>query len=540
MNGEGLRPDQQPDCLKEREEELLSDFSFAPVVDSLLKAGRIGEASRLCEAGVKTHPYYATGHLLLGQTYLAADRLEEARTELEKTLELEGPTPALLDSLVVCYDELGLDELARDCQALSKELDPRPLTEDESEGEPEMVDERDDSQEPGSMEEHEPEDVTIGGSMEIDDVGSPEDALKELEALLEGAGPSLEGEEESAPPEPPPVAEEPEPAGAGGDDLSAAEPAVPAGDEKSEMWKKIMEQADTTTGEGIEGIEDLSSVVDEEGVEEPAPAEAEEEVGDIPAVIEIEEVGVEESLTVESDLPLEGISAYPADVAPVEGLEITTPGGGAEDMAGMAEEPSEPGPIELPEEEVETTAGEPELEESFTVEQEIPLTDAAAPDMEISEPVEAAAEEPETGGVEEALKALEEEMMAKSDTGKEDEPALVEEAPMTVEGIDLEQALEEITPDEEEAIGPETDVSAPIEEKAEGAELPFSASAAGASIQIGTMDDSIKVAIQAEILVGKGNIKEAIRFYEALQLWEPERVSYKERLEELRRIQHNE
>ncbi|MFC1559380.1 hypothetical protein ACFL39_02195, partial [Gemmatimonadota bacterium] len=58
----------------------------------------------------------------------------------------------------------------------------------------------------------------------------------------------------------------------------------------------------------------------------------------------------------------------------------------------------------------------------------------------------------------------------------------------------------------------------------------------GISGAISNNDDSVIAAIQAEILAGKGLFNEAVRLFEALQIWEPDRESYRVRLEELRRL----
>ena len=96
------------------------DFLFAPDAQKLLREGRVEEAITLGQTGVAAHPHYSTGHMILGIAYLSARQYEEARLELEKALNLDGPGPALLDSLAVCYDGLGLIDRAEECRVLGE------------------------------------------------------------------------------------------------------------------------------------------------------------------------------------------------------------------------------------------------------------------------------------------------------------------------------------------------------------------------------------------------------------------------------------
>ncbi|MCK4349646.1 MAG: hypothetical protein KAX13_02245, partial [Candidatus Krumholzibacteria bacterium] len=123
-------------------------------------------------------------------------------------------------------------------------------------------------------------------------------------------------------------------------------------------------------------------------------------------------------------------------------------------------------------------------------------------------------------------------------TGEAEEVAADE---ATLEETTLEEtSLEEIAVEEVDL--PEGAVEEAVEEEKEeeGEELPGEVEgieAGSPTAQIKDADDSIRIAIQAEIIAAKGHTKEAIRLFEALHLWEPDRASYKERLDELRRLQ---
>lgn len=469
------------------EREMVANRAFAPAAHALLEERRVNEALRLCSAGVAAHPFYATGHLLLGSIHMAEERWEEARLSLERALQLDGTSPALLETLARCYDELELADIANDCRALGRDLDLRPLTDEENKGGPEMVEERANDREPGGEEEQGPEepreDFPTGG-----DLGSPEDALKELETLLEGAGPSLEGAEEQALEQPLPVDEGTE---------EVAEPAVAAeadDESKEDMWKKIMEQADAVTETGYEGVEKPEGLV---GLPEGGE-EAEEGAVEVEEEVEVG-VGVE-------------LEAGAGEAVEVESEELVA------------------GPLELSEQVIEDVSKGLELDDSFEIS---PVAEEAVPaPSEAEEPVEIAATEIEAEtGVEEALRALEgeQDLNSELDALKAD----AEEPDMdTVEETGLEElAIEEEVEKVGAGAGEEEVLSTLKEDLVSGG-----APSESGTIQINDAEDAIKIAIQAEIVATKGHTKEAIRLFEALHLWEPERASYKERLDELRRI----
>jgi len=453
---------------------------------------------------------------------MAIERWEDARLSLEQALQLDGASPALLETLATCYDRLGLADMAHDCCALSRDLDPRPLTDEENKGGPEMVEERANDREPGGEEEQGPEEPREDIFTEGGDLGSPEDALKELETLLEGTGPSLESAEEQALEQPLPVGEETE------EVAGEEEPAVAAeadDDSKEDMWKKIMEQADAVTETDHAEVDELESLV--------GPAEGEEEAEEG----EVVEVGAEETteLVLEGDLSLESIQEGPPEAAPVKDLDITTGeelGDALKEISSVVEEEEfVSGPLELSEQAIEDASTGLELDVSFEVS---PLAeDAGSVSSEAAESVEIAATEIETEtGVEEALRALE---------GEQDLDVELEALRAAAEEPDVdmveETGLEELAVEEEvEEVGVGAggeEVLSTLKEDLQSGGAPSKPG----TILINDAEDAIKIAIQAEIVATKGHTKEAIRLFEALQLWEPERAFYKERLDELRRLE---
>lgn len=61
-------------------------LTFAHVADVLLKSGRLEEATQICEEGIRRHPYYVTGHMVLGKCYLQKKQFDQAEKEFKRVL----------------------------------------------------------------------------------------------------------------------------------------------------------------------------------------------------------------------------------------------------------------------------------------------------------------------------------------------------------------------------------------------------------------------------------------------------------------------
>ncbi len=59
---------------------------FARLADTYLKMDKLDAATELCEDGIKKHPYYVTGHFILGKCYLAKKKYELAEKEFKRVL----------------------------------------------------------------------------------------------------------------------------------------------------------------------------------------------------------------------------------------------------------------------------------------------------------------------------------------------------------------------------------------------------------------------------------------------------------------------
>lgn len=70
------------DFLEQNPESII----FARLADVYLKMDKVETAAELCEEGIKKHPYYATGHFVLGKCYLAKKQYELAEKEFKRVL----------------------------------------------------------------------------------------------------------------------------------------------------------------------------------------------------------------------------------------------------------------------------------------------------------------------------------------------------------------------------------------------------------------------------------------------------------------------
>jgi tetratricopeptide (TPR) repeat protein len=63
-----------------------NSLTFGRVADALMKMGRVDEAIQLCEDGLRRHPSYVTGHMVLGKCYLKKKLFDQAEKEFKRVL----------------------------------------------------------------------------------------------------------------------------------------------------------------------------------------------------------------------------------------------------------------------------------------------------------------------------------------------------------------------------------------------------------------------------------------------------------------------
>jgi len=80
------------DEIKYLERKLLENPAsvfFARLASAYLQSDRLDEAIELCEAGVKKHPSYVTGHFILGKCYLKKKWLDQAEKEFKLAIKYD-------------------------------------------------------------------------------------------------------------------------------------------------------------------------------------------------------------------------------------------------------------------------------------------------------------------------------------------------------------------------------------------------------------------------------------------------------------------
>jgi tetratricopeptide (TPR) repeat protein len=76
----------QFETLKSRLQQDPDSLLFARVADGLLDREQLDEAIRICEDGIRKHPYYVTGHMVLGKCYLKKKLFDLAEKEFKRVI----------------------------------------------------------------------------------------------------------------------------------------------------------------------------------------------------------------------------------------------------------------------------------------------------------------------------------------------------------------------------------------------------------------------------------------------------------------------
>ena len=97
---------------------------FARLAERFLLLGQVHRAFEICRLGLKYRPSYVAGHIVMGKCHLAAGRLEEARSEFQKVLQLNDDNLAAYRHLGEIDLDLGWPDLARRHFEAALVLDP--------------------------------------------------------------------------------------------------------------------------------------------------------------------------------------------------------------------------------------------------------------------------------------------------------------------------------------------------------------------------------------------------------------------------------
>ncbi|KPK89468.1 hypothetical protein AMJ80_09750 [bacterium SM23_31] len=400
---------------------------FARLADKRLENDEVEKAIQICEQGLKKHPYYITGHLVMAKCYLAASFREEAKEELYRILTFDPYNVAANKLLSMLLKEEGdknsamehsksiilADPLNKDSENILKETGVKaPVTEKRAavvEPESGILKEAGIDEEEALLEEDLEGLVDVAPEVEVKDEGaaveettadmdvqaeegvisetedeievSPEDMLTEPveeEAKSEMIEEEVEAEEtdEFAP-------EELEVVDAGDETIVfPEEETAPVKDETfEETADAALEDKKGTEPEAEESI--IDEELDKIDAEEEVPVDLESPEEKIEAMQESEmesageDIAVEPEITIEEEMDLETEEAAPDDELVEDDMKVHS----LDDKD--LEEISEETPADIMGEEIELSPEEvSEVEES---EPEIEVKPAETEDKEPAE-----------------------------------------------------------------------------------------------------------------------------------------------------------
>jgi len=104
-------PTSEIEELQKKLQENPESMAFAPLAEAFRKEGKLDEALRVCESGLRKHPSYTSARVVLGRIYQEQGKEDQAISELGKVLELDAEN-------IAAYSLLGsMHMAARDYQA---------------------------------------------------------------------------------------------------------------------------------------------------------------------------------------------------------------------------------------------------------------------------------------------------------------------------------------------------------------------------------------------------------------------------------------
>ncbi len=112
------------DQLKSNLQQNPDSLIFARVAEALLVRGKVDEAIRICEEGIRKHPYYVTGHMVLGKCYLQKKMFDLAEKEFKRVLLFEPKHIAAHKFTGDLMKEAGWAEACQKSYAEILKIDP--------------------------------------------------------------------------------------------------------------------------------------------------------------------------------------------------------------------------------------------------------------------------------------------------------------------------------------------------------------------------------------------------------------------------------
>lgn len=112
------------DILENRLRRYPDSLRFSRLADAHRKQGDIQQAISICTEGLKKHPNYVTGRIILGRCYLETESYPEAIEEFKKVCEHDRRNQVALKMLADVFVKQGMTEKAGDLYALLSKADP--------------------------------------------------------------------------------------------------------------------------------------------------------------------------------------------------------------------------------------------------------------------------------------------------------------------------------------------------------------------------------------------------------------------------------
>jgi tetratricopeptide (TPR) repeat protein len=97
---------------------------FSRLADKYRKNGDIPRAIELCIDGLKRHPNYITGRIILGRCYLEQENYNDAVKEFTEVCKSDRRNPIALKMLADIFARQGFSEKAGDLYSILHSIDP--------------------------------------------------------------------------------------------------------------------------------------------------------------------------------------------------------------------------------------------------------------------------------------------------------------------------------------------------------------------------------------------------------------------------------
>ncbi|MBD3321526.1 MAG: hypothetical protein GF350_10575, partial [Chitinivibrionales bacterium] len=110
--------------LEQRLDSNADSLIFSRLADSYRKQGDIQKAINISVGGLERHPWYVTGHIILGRCYLEQQNHQEAIQEFTQVCRLDRRNLIALKMLADIYSKQGMEDKAGDLYSLLLKMDP--------------------------------------------------------------------------------------------------------------------------------------------------------------------------------------------------------------------------------------------------------------------------------------------------------------------------------------------------------------------------------------------------------------------------------